>query len=188
LVAGGVITWNIANGCYTHHAHVIHHGGLIENAGFQFLDMIIWVKSGANYGITRHTHIKRTRHYYPVPKWEALLIYQKCGKMPQMTPDAARYMWEHHTDVWDIPPVINQMKNYGHPAVCPVEIPYRSIMSYTEKDALVFEPFGGSGTTLIAAEMAGRTAYLIEKNPLYCDRIVARWEQTTGERAKFAGA
>jgi len=184
---GGVMVWNIANGSYTHHAHVVHHAQLIEEAGFQFLDMIIWVKSGANYGIARHTHIKRNRHYFPVPKWEALLVYQKPGKMAQMTPDAARYMWEHHTDVWEIPPVTNQVKTYGHPAVCPVEIPYRSIMAYTGADGIIFEPFGGSGTTLIAAEKAGRTALLIEKNPLYCDRIVARWEQWTSEKAQYPG-
>ena len=44
----------------------------------------------------------------------------------------------------------------------------------------VFEPFGGSGTTLIAAEKASRTAYVMERNPAYCDAIVRRWETLTG--------
>lgn len=92
---------------------------------------------------------------------------------------------EIRTDVWEILPVINQMKTFGHPAVCPVEIPYRSIMAYTGADGIIVEPFGGSGTTLIAAEKAGRSALLIEKNPSYCDRIVARWEQWTGRKAKI---
>ena len=69
------------------------------------------------------------------------------------------------------------------PAVCPVEIPYRSIQAYTGNKASIFEPFGGSGTTLIAAEKASRRAYVIELNPAYCDVIVGRWENLTGEKA-----
>ena len=47
----------------------------------------------------------------------------------------------------------------------------------------IFEPFGGSGTTLIAAEKASRSAYAMERNPAYCDAIVKRWETLTGSRA-----
>ena len=92
-------------------------------------------------------------------------------------------MSKFHTDVWEIPAVTNQMERFGHPAVCPVEIPYRSIQAYTGKGDMVFEPFGGSGTTLIAAEKAGRKAYLMEVNPAYCDMIVKRWETLTGDKA-----
>ncbi len=133
------MAWNIANGAYTRHAHVVHHADLIEQTGFVFLDMIIWVKPGSNYGITRHTHIKRTRHFFPVPKWEALLIYQKPGKRQRMTQDAAKYMWQFHTDVWEIPPVTNQMRDYGHPVVCPVEMPYRTILAYSSQDSRIFD-------------------------------------------------
>lgn len=75
------------------------------------------------------------------------------------------------------------MERFGHPAVCPVEIPYRSIQAYTGGRASVFEPFGGSGTTLIAAEKASRRAYVMEFNPAYCDVIVKRWETLTGDKA-----
>jgi len=92
-------------------------------------------------------------------------------------------MSKHDTDVWQIPAVHRQLELYGHPAVCPVEIPYRSLQSYTGSRGAVFEPFGGSGTTLIAAEKAHRQAYLMEWHPAYCDMIVRRWEALTGERA-----
>jgi DNA modification methylase len=46
--------------------------------------------------------------------------------------------------------------------------------------------FGGSGSTLIAAEQTGRRAFLLELDPLYCDVIVARWEQFTGQPAERA--
>jgi DNA modification methylase len=64
-----------------------------------------------------------------------------------------------------------------------MEIPYRSMQAYSGNVASIFEPFGGSGTTLIAAEKAFRKAYLMELNPAYCDIIVKRWENLTGDRA-----
>lgn len=52
----------------------------------------------------------------------------------------------------------------------------------------MLDGFGGSGSTLIAAEKTGRAARLIEYDPLYCDTIVRRWEALTGKRAHLAGA
>jgi len=183
LKDGGVCVWNIANGCSTHHDHVSHHSRLFEESGFQYLDNIIWKKTGANYAIPRNFHIMRNSCYYPALEWEALLVYQKPGDIPRMTRAGRDYMSKYHTDVWEIPAVTNQMEQFGHPAVCPVELPYRSMQSYSGSEASVFEPFGGSGTTLIAAEKASRKAYLMELNPAYCDVIVSRWENLTGEKA-----
>ncbi len=183
LKEGGVCVWNIANGCSTHHDHISHHSRLFEESGFQYLDTIIWKKTGANYGIPRNFHIQRNSCYYPALEWEALLVYQKPGNMPKMTREGRDYMSKYHTDIWEIPAVTNQMEQYGHPAVCPVEIPYRSIQAYTGSKANVFEPFGGSGTTLMAAERASRKGYVMEINPDYCDVIVKRWETFTGNKA-----
>ena len=181
---GGALVWNIANGCATHHDHTSHHSCLLESAGLRYLDTIIWVKTGANYAIPRNFHILRNRRYYPALQWEALLVFQKPGDMPKMTSEGAEYMSHFHTDVWGISAVTNQIKTHGHPAVCPVEIPYRSIQAYTGGKGCIFEPFGGSGTTLIAAEKSGRRAFVMERNPGYCDMIVRRWEQLTGQKAQ----
>jgi len=183
LKEGAVCVWNIANGCSTHHDHVSHHSRLFEESGFQYLDNIIWKKTGANYAIPRNFHILRNSCYYPALEWEALLVYQKPGNMPKMTREGRNYMSKYHTDVWEIPAVTNQMEQFGHPAVCPVEIPYRSMQAYSGNGDSIFEPFGGSGTTLIAAEKAYRRANLMELNPAYCDVIVSRWENLTGEKA-----
>jgi site-specific DNA-methyltransferase (adenine-specific) len=183
LKDGAVCVWNIANGCSTHHDHVSHHSRLLEESCFQYVDTIIWKKTGANYAVPRNFHILRNGYYYPALEWEALLVYQKPGQMPKMTRQGQNYMSKYHTDVWEIPAVTNQMERYGHPAVCPVEIPYRSIQAYTGSGDRIFEPFGGSGTTLIAAEKASRRAYVIERNPAYCDVILKRWETLTGGRA-----
>jgi DNA modification methylase len=155
----------------------------MEESGLRYLDTIIWSKRGANYAIPRNFHIRRNRCYYPALQWEALLVFQKPGDMPKMTHEGAEYMSEYHTDVWEIPAVANQLATYGHPAVCPVEIPYRSLQAYTGSNANVFEPFGGSGTTLIAAEKTSRRVFVMERNPLYCDMIIKRWENLTGEEA-----
>ena len=182
LKDGAVCVWNIANGCSTHHDHVSHHSRLFEESGFHYLDTVICKKTGANYAIPRNFHILRNSCYYPALEWEALLVYQKPGDMPKMTREGRDYMSRHHTDVWEIPAVTNQVEQFGHPAVCPVEIPYRSIQAYTDSRASIFEPFGGSGTTLIAAEKTSRRAYVMELNPAYCDVIIKRWENLTGDK------
>ncbi|MBI4336710.1 MAG: ParB N-terminal domain-containing protein, partial [Chloroflexi bacterium] len=56
LKDGSVCVWNIANGSSTHHDHVSHHSRLFEETGFQYLDTIIWKKTGANYAIPRNCH------------------------------------------------------------------------------------------------------------------------------------
>jgi DNA modification methylase len=180
---GGICVWNIANGCSTHHDHISHHSRIFEETGLQYLDTIIWKKTGANYTIPRNFHIMRNSCYYPALEWEALLVYQKPGNMPKMTREGRDYMSKYHTDVWEVPAVTNQVEQYGHPAVCPVEIPFRSIQAYTGSQGSVFEPFGGSGTTLIAAEKASRQAYVMELNPAYCDVIINRRETLTGGKA-----
>ena len=143
----------------------------------------LWKKTGANYAIPRNFHIQHDSHHYPAFEWEALLVYQKPGDLPRMTREGRDYMLKYQTDVWEVSAVTNQMEQFGHPAVCPVEIPYRSIQAYSGNRARVFEPFGGSGTTLIAAEKASRKAYLMELSPAYCDVIVKRWENLTGDKA-----
>lgn len=183
LMRGGVIVWNIASDCSAHKDLASHHSRLLEEVGFKYLDTIAWVKTEANYAIPRNFHIKTNRKYFPAFQWEPLLVFQKPGEMPTMTHEGAEYMQDYHTNVWEVPAVTRQMEQYGHPAVCPVEIPYRSLQAYSSADASVYEPFGGSGTTLIAAEKAKRRAFLIERKPVYCDIIVSRWEMLTGLKA-----
>jgi DNA modification methylase len=64
-----------------------------------------------------------------------------------------------------------------HPTQKPVELMRRPILNHTKRGAAVYDPFLGSGTTLIAAEMTGRVCYGIEIDPKYCDVIVQRWQE-----------
>jgi DNA modification methylase len=71
-----------------------------------------------------------------------------------------------------------------HPAVFPVGLTVEAIRTWTDDRDVVWEPFCGSGTTIIAAEQLGRRCYAMEISPVYCDIILARWEKLTGKRAE----
>ncbi len=71
----------------------------------------------------------------------------------------------------------------GHPTQKPLELCSKFILYGTNKNDKVFDPFGGSGTTLIACEQLERTCYMMELDPHYCDVIIKRWEEFTGETA-----
>lgn len=70
-----------------------------------------------------------------------------------------------------------------HPTMKPVSLVGRFMANSSRRGELVADFFGGSGTTLIAAEQLGRVAYLMEISPKYCDIIINRWEEYTGKKA-----
>lgn len=75
------------------------------------------------------------------------------------------------------------VRNAEHPTMKPVALIERMLLNSTLRDELVLDPFGGSGSTLIACEKRGRAARLMELAPGFCDVIVRRWEEYTGMRA-----
>jgi DNA modification methylase len=86
------------------------------------------------------------------------------------------------TDVWSIKKVNPQQM--VHLTEKPVELAARAIQYSSRAGEHVVDLFAGSGSTLIAAEQTGRRAYLLELDPLYCDVIVKRWEQFSGNKAQ----
>lgn len=80
-----------------------------------------------------------------------------------------------------IPPKHNEF-SAEHNAVFPIDLPTHFINNFSEKSVL--DLFGGSGTTLIAAEQLDRKCYMMELDPHYCDVIIARWEKLTGNKAE----
>jgi DNA modification methylase len=74
-----------------------------------------------------------------------------------------------------------------HPTMKPLELVVRALETSCNRGDLVLDPFGGSGTTLLAAESTGRAAHLIELDSRYCDVVVRRWEQATGKTALLDG-
>jgi DNA modification methylase len=78
-------------------------------------------------------------------------------------------------------------RNDLHPTMKPVALVERAIRNSSKSRDIVLDPFGGSGSTLIACEKTGRQAGLVELDPKYCDVIVRRWQEWTGERATLDG-
>ncbi|MCA9091177.1 MAG: site-specific DNA-methyltransferase, partial [Planctomycetaceae bacterium] len=85
------------------------------------------------------------------------------------------------TDLWHVKKVNPQ--NMVHLTEKPVELAVRAMQFSSRTGENVLDLFGGSGSTLIAAQQTGRRAFLMELDPLYCDVIVQRWEQFTGEKS-----
>lgn len=77
-------------------------------------------------------------------------------------------------------------RNGEHPTMKPVELIEYCINNSCKPGGLILDVFGGSGSTMIAAEKTGRRAALVELDPFYCDVIVSRWERYTGQRAVLA--
>ena len=87
---------------------------------------------------------------------------------------------KYRSTVWDFPkPRASRL----HPTMKPVELVANAILDGTEKNMVVLDPFGGSGSTLIACEQLGRKCRMMEIDPHYCDVIIDRWEAFTGKKA-----
>ncbi|CAJ0692348.1 MULTISPECIES: site-specific DNA-methyltransferase [Ralstonia] len=98
-------------------------------------------------------------------------------------PEGAQRHWCGDRDQGDVWQIKKPQKNDLHPTMKPVELVERAIRNSSRPGNVVLDPFGGSGTTLIAAEKSGRLARLIELDPKYVDVIVRRWQDWTGKRA-----
>ena len=86
------------------------------------------------------------------------------------------------SDLWQIP---RPKKSELHPTTKPVELVARAIKNSSDKGDVVLDLFGGSGTTVMAAEQNGRVAYVMEYDPKFVDVIIRRWEEFTGGSAEL---
>lgn len=92
---------------------------------------------------------------------------------------------EKTTSVWDIP---KPQKNDLHPTMKPIALMVEAILNSCKEAGLLFEPFCGSGSTLIACEKTGRKCNGLEIDPHYCSVIIERWQKTTGKTATLTAA
>ena len=134
-------------------------------AGGKWSTFIIWAKNTFTLGRADYQ-----RQYEPILYgWNANQKHYWCGDRDQ-------------SDVW----AYNKpVKNDLHPTMKPVELVERAINNSSKLGDIVLDGFGGSGSTIIAAEKTGRKARLIELDPKFCDVIVRRWEEYTGQKAQL---
>ena len=100
--------------------------------------------------------------------------------------DGAEHYWCGARDQGDVWFFDKPARNDLHPTMKPVALVEGAIRNSSKSRDIVLDPFGGSGTTMIAAERARRRARLIELDPKYVDVIVGRWQMTTGGSATHA--
>ena len=133
-------------------------------AGGKWSTFIIWAKNTFTLGRADYQ-----RQYEPILYgWRDGVDHFWCGDRDQ-------------GDVW----FINKpVKNDLHPTMKPVELVERALRNSSRPGDTVLDPFGGSGTTVIAAEKSGRKARMIELDPKYCDVIVRRWQDFSGHQAR----
>ena len=87
------------------------------------------------------------------------------------------------TTTWQIE---KPLRNGEHPTMKPIKLCARAINNSSRPSGIVLDLFGGSGSTLIACEQLNRICYMMELDPVYCDVIIKRWEEFTGEKAILA--
>lgn len=97
--------------------------------------------------------------------------------------DGAAHLWTSDRRQTTVLEFNKPNRNGEHPTMKPVELFEYQMLNSTNREAVVLDLFGGSGTTMIAAEKNGRSARLMELDPRYCDVIVRRWQDFTGQEA-----
>lgn len=134
-------------------------------SGGKWSTFIIWAKNTFTLGRADYQ-----RQYEPILYgWRADKKHYWCGDRDQSD------VWEYNKPV----------KNDLHPTMKPVELVERAILNSSKPGDIVLDGFGGSGSTLIAAEKTRRKARLMELDPKFCDVIIKRWEEYTGNKAQL---
>ena len=149
-----------------------------QAAQLEMINLICWCKDNAGMG-----SLYRSQH-------ELVFVF-KNGKAKHVNNVQLGSNGRYRTNVWQYPGV----NSFGsgrmdelqmHPTVKPTAMVMDALKDCSNRGDIVLDSFGGSGTTLIAADKTGRQARLIELDPLYCDVTVRRWQELTGQNAIHA--
>lgn len=156
-----------------------HMGEMMEAGADVYAELknlIVWVKDNGGMGT-----FYRSRH--------ELIFAFKLGSASHVNSFELGQHGRYRTNVWQYRGVntlkAGRMEELGmHPTVKPVQMIADAIRDVSRRGEIVLDLFGGSGSTLIAAEKTGRRAFLCELDPIYCDRILARWEAWAKDEAE----
>jgi len=171
--------WALFPGDVAYIWHGALHAGVVADSlsvgGFQIRSQVIWRKQ---QGVLS----RGDYHWQHEPCWYAV----RKGRTGHWHGDRKQ------STVWDIASLNPtgrssgpQDDRVGHGTQKPVECMRRPILNNSQRGDIVYDPFLGSGSTLIAAESEGRICYGMELDPAYCDVIVHRWETLTGKKAEL---
>ncbi len=154
--------------CYVFHsdkcADIFH---LVFREFFHFSSMIIWAKNSLTLSRTDY----QSQHEPCLYGWMNNGSHAFYGDRKQVS-------------VWKF----DKERVVGHTTPKPVALIERAVHNSSKSDDIVIDLFGGSGSTLIACEKTGRSCRMMELDPKYCDVIVKRWEEFTGQKARLENA
>ena len=158
-----------------------HMGELLaagEQAFTELKNLVVWNKSNGGMGA-----FYRSKH-------ELIFVFKQ-GTAEHTNSFSLGDTGRYRTNVWDYAGISSIGAGRSeelamHPTVKPVALVADAIRDCSRRGEIVLDGFGGSGSTLIAAEKTGRAARLIEYDPIYCDTIIRRWERFAGKRAALA--
>ena len=137
--------------------------GAVNDAGWKVRQCLIWNKQSMVMG-------RQDYHW----KHEPCLYGWK---------DGAAHLWAADRKQTTVMEFDRPNRNAEHPTMKPVDLFEYQILNNTKGSDLVLDSFAGSGTTVIACEKNGRNARLMELDPKYCDVIIKRWQDYTGQKA-----
>lgn len=160
---------------WRHSPELLAAGGAVFN---ELKNICVWNKSNAGMG-----SLYRSQH-------EFIFVYKQ-GTAPHINNIALGRHGRNRTNVWNY---VGQSALSGtsksklslHPTVKPVAMIADAIRDCSKPGDIILDPFGGAGTTMIAAEKTGRRARLLELNPVYVDVAIQRWQRLTGQTACHA--
>lgn len=155
-----------------------HLGELLaagKDAGLSLLNICVWVKTNAGMG-----SLYRSQH--------ELVVVLKKGKAPHVNNVELGRHGRNRSNVWNYP----GMNTFGkgrmdalrmHPTVKPIAMVKDAILDCSRRGSVILDGFAGSGTTIVAAEKAGRRAFAMEIDPRYVDTAIERWQALTNQLA-----
>lgn len=151
------------NACYIFNSDLMFRAlrNGIDKAGYYYSQMLIWVKNSVVVG---------RKDYLPMHEVAAYCWH---GRHKMNRPKSKSVIFHPK-------PASSKL----HPTMKPVGLLRKIIPNNTRAGEVVYDPFGGSGSTLIASEHLGRKCIMVELDPGYCQTIIERWETLTGKQAE----
>lgn len=161
--------------------------------------ILTWVKSQFTLGFNDYNNQaeqclygwRQGAGHYFIDSYAQSTVFEDApnfGRMnKQALQDLAKELYQAQFHGTDVPHCDKPAKSDLHPTMKPVKLMARLIANSTDPQndsGIVLDPFGGSGSTLIACEQLGRACRMMELDPHYCGVIINRWEKCTGQTAE----
>ncbi len=180
----GYIFWNLSYNFNSRWEFIEIFHQIITETDLKFLENIIWDKG---HGLPIMSQRGLTRQYENILVAGMGETVQKELTYSFIGSNVDKVIFNKHgqkalTNYWRIETRKTQTEE--HRAAFPIELPTKAIRIMTKEEDIILDCFGGTGTTMIAAENTKRKARMMELDPWYCSFIIERWEESTGKTAK----